>query len=104
VLAQHLQNPSRKHLAAAKHVWKYLVGTEYYAICATALRTESASYITEGEAIEAGVEPLFFSASYAAFANCQPGTPLHRVYVNCISHLTLRHLLTHLGCVYNRSM
>jgi hypothetical protein len=35
---------------------------------------------------------------------CQPGTSLHRVHVNCISHATLRHLLTHLGCVYNRSM
>ena len=35
---------------------------------------------------------------------CQPGTSVHRVYVNCISHVTLCHLLTHLGCVYNRSM
>jgi hypothetical protein len=69
VLAQHLQNPSQKHLAAAKHVWEYLIGTQYYSICATALRAESASYITEGEAIEAGVEPLFFGASDAAFAD-----------------------------------
>ncbi|PZD22874.1 hypothetical protein A1F96_10756, partial [Pyrenophora tritici-repentis] len=69
VLAQHLQNPSQKHLAAAKHVWEYLIGTQYYAICAIAIRTESASYITEGEAIEAGVEPLFFGASDAAFAD-----------------------------------
>ena len=69
VLAQHLQNPSQKHLAAAKHVWEYLIGTQYYAICATALRTESASYIIDGEAIEAGVEPLFFGASDAAFAD-----------------------------------
>jgi hypothetical protein len=28
----------------------------------------------------------------------------HKVHVNCISHVTLRHRLTHLGCVYNRSM
>jgi hypothetical protein len=69
VLAQHLLNPSQKHLAAAKHVWEYLIGTQYYAICVTARRTESASYITEGEAIEAGVEPLFFGASDAAFAD-----------------------------------
>jgi hypothetical protein len=34
----------------------------------------------------------------------QPGTSVHRVHVNCISHVTLRHLLTHLGYVYNRSM
>jgi hypothetical protein len=26
------------------------------------------------------------------------------VQVNCISHITLRRLLTHLDCVYNRSM
>jgi hypothetical protein len=71
VLAQHLQNASQKHLAAAKHIWEYLIGTQHYAICATALRTESALYITagEGEAIKAGVEPLFFSASDAAFAD-----------------------------------
>jgi hypothetical protein len=69
VLAQHLQNPSQKHLAAAKHVWEYLIDTQYYAICATALWTESALYITEGEAIEARVEPLFFGASDAAFAD-----------------------------------
>ena len=35
---------------------------------------------------------------------CQPGTSVHKVHVNCISHVTLCHLLTHLGCVYNRSM
>ena len=35
---------------------------------------------------------------------CQHGTPVHKVYVNCISHVTLRHLLTHLGCVYNLSL
>jgi hypothetical protein len=35
---------------------------------------------------------------------CQHGTPVHKVHVNCISHVTLRHLLTHLGCVYNRSL
>jgi hypothetical protein len=34
----------------------------------------------------------------------QPGTSVHKVHVNCISHVTLRHLLTHLGCVYNRSL
>jgi hypothetical protein len=35
---------------------------------------------------------------------CQPGTSVHKVHVNCISHVTLCHLLTHLGCVYNRSL
>jgi hypothetical protein len=35
---------------------------------------------------------------------CQPGTSVHKIHVNCISHVTVRHLLTHLGCVYNRSL
>jgi hypothetical protein len=35
---------------------------------------------------------------------CQPGTSVHKVHVNCVSHVTLLCLLTHLGCVYNRSM
>jgi hypothetical protein len=35
---------------------------------------------------------------------CQPGTSVHRIHVNCISHVTLCHWLTHLGCVYNRSL
>jgi hypothetical protein len=28
---------------------------------------------------------------------CQHGTSVHKIHVNCISHVTLRHLLTHLG-------
>jgi hypothetical protein len=35
---------------------------------------------------------------------CQHGTPVHKVHVNCTSHVTLRHLLTHTGCVYNLSL
>jgi hypothetical protein len=35
---------------------------------------------------------------------CQPGTSVHKIHVNCITHVTLRHWLTHLGCVYNRSL
>jgi hypothetical protein len=35
---------------------------------------------------------------------CQLGTSVHKVHVNCVSHVTLLYLLTHLGCVYNRSM
>ena len=27
-----------------------------------------------------------------------------RYTMNCISHVTLRHMLTHIGCVYNRSL
>jgi hypothetical protein len=35
---------------------------------------------------------------------CQPGTSDHKIPVNCISHVSLRHLLTHVGCRYNRSL
>jgi hypothetical protein len=57
--SQYYLISDKKHLATAKHVLEYLIGTQYYAICATALRTESALYITEGEAIKSGVELLF---------------------------------------------
>jgi hypothetical protein len=40
---------------------------------------------------------------WISLGKCQPGTSVHG-YMYCISHVTLRHLLTHLGCVYNRSM
>jgi hypothetical protein len=35
---------------------------------------------------------------------CQLGTSVHKVHVNCVSYMTLRHLLTRLGCVYSRSL
>jgi hypothetical protein len=35
---------------------------------------------------------------------CQLSTSVHKVHVNCVSHMTLRHLLTHIGCVYSRSL
>jgi hypothetical protein len=34
----------------------------------------------------------------------QHGTSVHKVHVNCISHVTLRHRLTDLVCLYNRSL
>jgi hypothetical protein len=35
---------------------------------------------------------------------CQPGTSVHKVRCELHPHMTLRRLLPHLGCVYNRSM
>jgi hypothetical protein len=35
---------------------------------------------------------------------CQPGTLVHKVNRELHPHVTLSYLLTHLGCVYNRSM
>jgi hypothetical protein len=35
---------------------------------------------------------------------CQPGTLVHKVHRDLRPDMTLNHLLTHLGCVYNRSI
>jgi hypothetical protein len=39
-----------------------------------------------------------------ASLKCQPGTLVLEVHRELRPHVTLSHLLTHLGCVYNRSM
>jgi len=36
--------------------------------------------------------------------SCQTGTLVHLVHGELHPHVTLRHLLTHRGCVYNRSL
>jgi hypothetical protein len=45
-----------------------------------------------------------YIASVSPAPQCQLGTSVHKVHVNCVSHMTLRHLLTHLGCVFSRSL
>jgi hypothetical protein len=35
---------------------------------------------------------------------CQPGALVCKVRCELYPHVTIRYLLTHLGCVYNRSM
>jgi hypothetical protein len=60
---------------------------------------------TEGNRTAEGIsEPESLSNIQKACLTCQHGTSVHKVHVNCISHVTLSHLLTHLGCVYNRSL
>jgi hypothetical protein len=59
--------------------------------------------VEEGYPIERGTSKSLLSDN-SVDTCCQPGTSVHGVYVNFISHVTLCHLLTHLGCVYNRSM
>ena len=61
VLAQHLQNPGQKHMAAVKHVWRYLYGTKHLAIRASKQVAESSSYVWD--------KSLFYGASDAAFAD-----------------------------------
>jgi len=66
ILSRHLQNPGQKHLYAAYHVWRYLIGTKHHAIQASA----NAKYgITSISVPSKETEPLFFGASDAAFAD-----------------------------------
>jgi hypothetical protein len=46
VLARHLQNPGQKHVAAAKHVWRYLIGTKHLAIGACRRARNNTTYIS----------------------------------------------------------
>lgn len=72
VLARHLQNPGQKHLYAAYHVWRYLIGTKHLAIKASVASQQSTISITSPEQIDQQ-EPIFFGASDAAFAD-EPDT------------------------------
>ena len=70
VLSKYLQNASQKHLAAAKRVWKFLIRTQWHAICASATEKGVNNYVVEAEPImKAGIEPLFYGASDASFAD-----------------------------------
>ncbi|KAK7178015.1 Retrovirus-related Pol polyprotein from transposon TNT 1-94-like protein 1 [Paraphaeosphaeria sporulosa] len=70
VLSKYLQNPSQKHLAAVKRVWKFLIGTQWHAICASATEKGVNNYLIGAEpTIAAGIEPLFYGASDASFAD-----------------------------------
>jgi len=69
VLARHLQNPGQKHLYAAHHVWRYLIGTKNLAIRASADIQQGITSITTPEPATQELEPLFYGASDAAFAD-----------------------------------
>ena len=70
VLARHLHNPGQRHLQAANHALRYLVGTRNLALSTSDDRT-LAHYTGKNEEEDplAGTEPLFFGASDAAFAD-----------------------------------
>ena len=67
VLARHLQNPGQKHMYAACHVWRYLIGTKDLAIRASADMQQGITSIAMLSQQEH--EPLFYGASDAAFAD-----------------------------------
>jgi hypothetical protein len=69
VLARHLQNPGQKHMYAACHVWRYLIGTKHLAIRASADKQQGITSITMLSQQEHEHEPLFYGASDAAFAD-----------------------------------
>jgi hypothetical protein len=77
-LSRYLQNPGQKHVSAAYHAWKYLIGQKRLAIGAHrdhGIDGKSADgshtmYMSSGTGItKADKEPLFFGASDAAFAD-----------------------------------
>jgi hypothetical protein len=64
VLARHLQNPGQKHLAAAKHAWRYLIGTRYLAIGACNRARSNSTHVSQVDN-----QSTFYGASDAAFAD-----------------------------------
>jgi hypothetical protein len=74
-LSRYLQNPGQKHISAAYHAWKYLIGQKRLAIGAQGVRTADSHtmYTSAGpETTNADTEPLFYGASDAAFADDLP--------------------------------
>ncbi|KAF2794076.1 hypothetical protein K505DRAFT_361440 [Melanomma pulvis-pyrius CBS 109.77] len=66
-LSQHLQNLCQKHLVAVRKVWKFLLGTQWRAICTKADVKDATTYMLDCEDQAAtGIEPLFFGASDTA--------------------------------------
>ena len=69
VLARHLQNPGQKHLAAVKHVWRYVIGTQKLAVNADGSKIDSGTFYSADEV----TAPTFYGASDASFAD-EPDT------------------------------
>ena len=69
VLARHLQNPGQKHLAAATHVWRYVIGTPNLAIHADGRKIDSGTFYSADKS----AAPVFYGASDASFAD-EPDT------------------------------
>jgi hypothetical protein len=72
VLARHLANPGQKHLYAAIHCWRYLIGKRSLALKASGTRNEKDLFVIPVENADTN-EPIFFGASDAAYAD-EPDT------------------------------
>jgi hypothetical protein len=68
VLARHLQNPGQKHMSAARHVWRYLVGSKYLAINASGRTRDNTTYVSQADN-KISTKSIFYGASNAAFAD-----------------------------------
>ena len=68
VLARHLANPGQKHLYAAIHCWRYLIGKRNLAMKASGSIKQRDHYWIPIEDAEPD-DPIFFGASDAAYAD-----------------------------------
>ncbi|KAF7568935.1 hypothetical protein PtrM4_113500 [Pyrenophora tritici-repentis] len=76
VLARHLANPGQKHLYAAIHCWRYLIGKRNLALKASGTQNEKDLFVIPVENADKytdTVEPIFYGASDAAYAD-EPDT------------------------------
>jgi hypothetical protein len=76
VLSRYLTSPREQHLLAAIHAWRFLIRTRNLALKASALIPESYGYSVPGPTpdtnntvLNSELEPIFFGASDASFAD-----------------------------------
>ena len=55
-------------MSAARHVWRYLVGSKYLAINASRRTRDNTTYVSQADS-QIGTESIFYGASDAAFAD-----------------------------------
>ena len=69
ILASHLINPGQKHVAKARKVWLYLLGTKTLALQASSSADSSEPEMREYHTDEPINHPLFYGASDASYAD-----------------------------------
>jgi hypothetical protein len=71
-LSGHLTRASPAHITAARHVWKFLLGTINHGMRATAHHNAQEAYSITGE-FDPCNEPVFYGASDASFGDLATG-------------------------------
>ena len=76
ILSRYLTNPGEQHLRAAIHAWRYLIRTRNLALKASAFNLDNTGYTVPGpspynksDISNPELEPIFFGASDASFAD-----------------------------------